>query len=453
MFKKDFVWGVATAAYQIEGGAFEDGRGLSVWDTFCMEQGNVKFGHTGNVACDHYHKYKEDVALMKELGVKNYRFSVSWSRIIPNGIGEVNPKGIDFYNNLIDELLANGITPYMTLFHWDTPQALEDRGGWRNPDMSDWFANYARVIGENFGDRVKHFMTLNEPQSYLGGYEGRGSMPPKAGLENRFLVPVIHNTLLAHGKAVIALRDTVKDCKISYAPCGDYFYPLDENNPADIEAARKLTFRANDNFKGPHWNVAWFADPIFLGKYPEEHLVGYEQYLPKGWQEDLKIINQPLDFCAQNIYGARPATTDKDGNPVIVPLKVGFSRMSNAWGTVTPKSLKWASIFLYDRYKKPIFITENGMANNDTVSLDGKVHDPQRIDFLHRYIKALSEAADMGADIGGYFQWSFLDNFEWAQGYNERFGMIWVDYETLERIPKDSAYWYKTVMETNGENL
>ena len=271
MFKKDFVWGVATAAYQIEGGAFQDGRGLSVWDTFCMEQGNVKFGHTGNVACDHYHKYKEDVALMKELGVKNYRFSVSWSRIMPNGIGEVNPKGIDFYNNLIDELLANGITPYMTLFHWDTPQALEDRGGWRNP--------------------------------------------------------------------------------------------------------------------------------------------------------------------------------------VIVPLKVGFSRMANAWGTVTPKSLKWASIFLYDRYKKPIFITENGMANNDTVSLDGKVHDPQRIDFLHRYIKALSEAADMGADIGGYFQWSFLDNFEWAQGYNERFGMIWVDYETLERIPKDSAYWYKNVMETNGENL
>ncbi len=453
MFKRDFIWGVSTAAYQIEGAAFEDGKGLSVWDTFCMNEGNVFDGHNGNIACDHYHRYKEDIKLMKELGVKHYRFSIAWTRIMPEGKGEINQKGVDFYNNLIDELLANSITPFITLFHWDTPQALEDIGGWKNPEISDWFAEYANVIGKSFGDRVKYFITINEPQSYLGGYHGRHSMPPNAGLSLRDMVPIVHNMLLAHGKATIALRNTVKNALISFAPCGSYFYPADENKPSDIEAARKVLFAPNPDINGVHWNISWYSDPIFLGRYPEEHLKYYEKYLPNTWKDDLKIINQPLDFCGQNIYCGRAVTTDENGDPKILPRKAGFSRFANSWGTVSPQSIKWAAIYLYERYKSPIVITENGMANNDTVSLDGKVHDPQRIDYLHRYIIALHEAVELGADINGYFQWSFMDNFEWAKGYNERFGMIYIDYETLDRIPKDSAYWYKDVITNNAQNI
>lgn len=454
MFKKDFIWGAASAAYQIEGGAFEDGKGLSVWDVFSHQPGNVFWNHNGDVACDHYHKYKEDIALFKKLGIKNYRFSVSWPRIIPNGIGEINPKGIEFYNNLIDELLANGITPYMTLFHWDTPKALDNMGGWRNPAISDYFEEYARVIAENFGDRVKYFMTLNEPQSFMHGYRERTGMPPTAGFPICEMVPTIHNVLMAHGKAAKVLRELVPDAKIGLAPCGNYFYPLDENNPSDIEAARQLTMGICQNTDDLHWNISWYSDPIYLGSYPAEQLEVYGKYLPDGWEDDLKTICQPLDFCGQNVYGGYPATMDENGKPKKVELPAGWTRLGNPVGTpVTPKSLKWATIFLYERYKLPILVCENGMACTDTVSVDGKVHDPQRIDYLHRYIKGIKEATEMGVDIMGYFVWSVMDVFEWSKGYTMRLGLIYVNYETLERIPKDSAYWYKELMETNAENL
>lgn len=451
MFREDFIWGAATASYQIEGAAFEDGKGLSIWDTHCMEPGNVLHGDTGNIACDHYHKYKEDVALMKEMGLKAYRFSISWARILPEGIGKVNQKGIEFYNNLINELIAANITPYITLFHWDYPQALQNKGAWMNSESSEWFKEYARVVAENFGDRVKHYITFNEPQVFFSGYNG--SHPPKHQNPPQNMVPMAHNILLAHGKAVLEIRKIVKDAKVGFAPCGNFFYPLDESSKTDIAAARELMFKIEEmdnNFCG---SITWWSDPVCLGRYPEKYSAFHKQFLPKNYEEDLKIIHQPLDFYCQNIYGGMPATTNEKGEPIVAELPPGFSRMANTWGTVTPKSIKWATYFLYERYGLPIIISENGMCNNDTVSLDGKVHDPQRIDYLHRYLSALNESIEMGTDVRGYFQWSLLDNFEWLEGYRDRFGLIYVDYKTLKRTPKDSAYWYKQVIAQNGKNL
>lgn len=452
MFSKDFIWGVSTAAFQIEGAAYEDGKGPSVWDTYCKVPGKIKNGDTGDVACDHYHRYKEDVALMKELGVKNYRFSVSWPRIIPNGTGEVNPKGIEFYSNLVDELLKAGITPYVTLFHWDTPQAVEDRGGWMNPEVSDWFANYTAVVADALGDRVKNFITFNEPQCFIGaGYCGV-AMAPEKRQATQFIVKAAHNVLLSHGKAVKVLREKVKDVKVGYAPCGNYYFPADENSESDIEAARKLTFSMEKSLTDFGWSISWWSDPVCLGRYPDEYIDFFEKFLPENWQKDMETIYQPLDFYGQNLYQGTAVTTDENGEPICLRHQTGYPHTSFDW-PVTPKAIKWAAIYLQQRYKKPIIFTENGMANADVVSLDGKVHDPARIDFLHRYLKCLSEANDMGADVIGYFQWSFMDNMEWASGYNQRFGLVFVDYQTLERIPKDSAYWYKQVMETNGENI
>ena len=448
-FAKDFVWGAATSSYQIEGTGRDSGKGQNIWDVFTKEPGRVYEGHTGDIACDHYHRFREDVAYMKELGLKGYRFSIDWSRVLPEGTGKVNEKGIDFYNALIDELLEQGIEPYITLYHWELPYDIYKRGGWMNPEIVEWFGQYARLVAERFSDRVKYFFTLNEPQCFvgLGFLQGCHAPGVKAPLRDTF--EMAHNALKAHGRAVQMLRAYGKqNVQIGYAPTSGMCYP-EKETPKDIEAARKALFALPVDLSNWTWNVSWWSDPVILGKYPEEGMKKYEKYLPVITDEDMKLISQPIDFYGQNIYNGRCIRMGTDGRPEEVRRPAGFPKTATNW-PVTPEALYWGPKFLYERYRKPIYITENGMACHDTVSQDGKVHDPNRIDFLARYLKNLKRAAEE-IDIRGYFQWSLMDNFEWDKGYAERFGIIYVDFETQERIWKDSAYWYRDLIRRNGD--
>lgn len=448
-FNKDFIWGSATSSYQIEGAPFEDGKGLSVWDTFCEVPGVIKSNHNGNIACEHYHRYKEDVALMKELGLQAYRFSITWPRVMPDGIGRINEKGLDFYDRLVDELLEKGITPYVTLFHWDYPYELYKKGGWLNNDSPEWFAEYTKVVVDRLSDRVQYWFTQNEPQCYINLGHCDGTHAPGLKLGVRDVLQCTHNSLLAHGKSVATIKEFSKlKSFVGAAPVGICYIPKTET-PGDIEAARKATFAVNDT---RIWNSAWFMDPMFLGEYPEDGLKLFEKYLPKIGANDMKIINQDLDFFGCNIYSSPYVNLGPDGEPEFSFQKVGADQTANKW-ELTPRGLYWGPKFFYERYKKPIMITENGLSNVDWVSLDGKVHDPQRIDLMHRYINEFNRAIKDGVDGRGYFAWSLMDNFEWAEGYNERFGLIHVDFETQKRTIKDSGYWFKQVIETQGKIL
>ncbi len=448
-FGKDFAWGVATASYQIEGAWNEDGKGLSVWDVFSHEPNKVYENHTGDVACDHYHLFKEDIKLMKEMGIKAYRFSLSWSRIFPNGTGLINPKGIQFYSDLIDELIENGIEPYITLFHWDYPYELYKKGGWLNDESVYWFSEYAKTVVEYFSDRVKYFITINEPQCFIGIGHLKGVQAPGLKLSYKDIFQACHNVLKAHGAAVIAMREAAKqDIKIGYAPTCSAHFPVSEDEK-DIDAARKFFFDCPPISENVMWNVTWWSDPVILGEYPKDGLELYKDYLPEITEEDMKLINQPIDFYGQNIYNGWAIKADENGCPMPIKRREGHTKTGSQW-PVTPEALQWGPRFLYDRYKLPIYITENGMSSHDCVSLDGKVHDPNRIDFINRYLNELEKAIDNGSDVKGYFLWSFMDNFEWVLGYSERFGIVYVDYRTQERIIKDSGLWYKDWIENHS---
>lgn len=451
-FRKDFLWGTATASYQVEGAAYRDGKGLQIWDVFCKTPGKILDGSSGDRACEHYDRYKEDVKLMASLGIKAYRFSISWARILPDGTGAVNQKGLGFYGKLIDELLTYGIEPCITLYHWDLPYELYIRGGWMNPDIVKWFAEYARIVVEAFSDKVSKFITFNEPQCFIGLSHVMGEHAPglKNPLKDTFLMA--HHVLMAHGAAVQAMRAAAKrPVEIGYAPTGAMYYPATQCRE-DIEAARIKTFSTPENADNWSWNIGWWSDPVMLGSYPEDGMERYREYLPRIGQGDLELMCQPIDFYGQNIYNGQCIKAGKDGGPVIVDRETGAGKTAAGW-PVTPECLYWVPRFLYERYKKPIYITENGLSCHDVVSLDGKVHDPNRIDFTARYLRELKRAAEDGVDIRGYFHWSLMDNFEWAKGYTERFGLIYVDYASQERILKDSAYWYKEVIADNGERL
>lgn len=449
-FHRDFLWGAASAAYQIEGAACKDGKGLSVWDTFCKKNGAIYQGQTGDVACDHYHRYKEDVALMKEIGLKAYRFSISWPRVIPKGTGDANQKGLDFYNALVDELIANNIEPFITLFHWDFPQELFLRDGWLNPDSPKWFADYTSVVAKSLGDRVKYWVTLNEPQCFVHLGHVTGIHAPGLKMQLGEILRVSHNILLAHGRAVKSLRDNCKEkCQIGYAPVGMPAIPYNQDSERDIAAARMVNFLVPES---PSWSHSWWTDPVFLGEYPPDAMERFAQFMPDIGPDDMKIINQPLDFFGVNTYQGQFFTAADDGTPRPVPWPDGWPLTAMNW-PVIPQALYWGPKFFYERYKKPIIVTENGMANLDWIALDGKVHDPARIDFLTQYIKQLHRAVLDGVDIRGYFQWSLTDNFEWAEGFSKRFGLVYVDYPAQKRIMKDSAYWYKDVITANGDNL
>ena len=450
-FCKDFAWGAATASYQIEGAWNADGKGLNIWDVFTHQRGNIEDNSTGDIACDHYHRFREDVQIMKELGLKAYRFSISWARIFPDGTGKVNENGIQFYSDLIDCLLANGIEPYITLFHWDLPYELHKKGGWMNEDIVTWFAQYAAKVVESFSDRVTYYITFNEPQVFIGQGCLQGIHAPGIKSTYRDIFQMAHNVLKAHGAAVMAMRNAaVRPIKIGIAPTCSAHYPATEREE-DIDAARKHLFACPALGDEVMWNVSWWSDPIVLGHYPAEGLEMYKDYLPTITDEDMDLISQPIDFYAQNIYNGKPVVAGQDGQPQVVDRTIGAPRTEMHW-PITPEALRWGPQFLYERYGLPIYITENGLSCHDVISLDGKVHDPNRIDFLHRYLLELEKATEDGVDVRGYFQWSLLDNFEWAYGYNGRFGIVYVDYVTQKRIIKDSGYWYRQwIKEHEGE--
>ena len=448
-FPKDFVWGTAAASYQIEGAFQADGKGLSVWDMFCRKPGAVWNGQTGDVACDHYNRYAEDVALLQQMGVKAYRLSISWPRVLPEGTGTPNAAGLAFYDRLVDALLAAGIEPWVTLFHWDFPLALYYRGGWLNRDSADWFADYATLITEKLSDRVTNFMTLNEPQVFIGAGHFEGRHAPGDKLAFKEVLRAGHHTLLAHGKAVQAIRASAKlKPRVGIAPVGQPKLPATDSR-ADIEAARKATFVANQRST---WINSWWMDPVYLGEYPADGWRFFGGDVPALRSGDMELIAQDLDYFGVNIYEAMTVRAAQDGSPEPVPYPVGHPISAFEWN-VTPGALYWGPRFFYDRYKKPIVITENGISCRDWVSLDGKVHDPGRIDYMQRHLLEFERAGTDGVPIEAYFHWSFIDNFEWAHGYKHRFGLIFCDYPTGKRIPKDSANWYTDVIRTNGASL
>ncbi len=456
MFPEKFMWGAATASYQIEGGWNLDGKGPSIWDEFSHFPGKIKNNDTGDVACDHIHRFREDVQLMKKIGLKAYRFSISWPRLLPDGTGHINEAGVAFYSNLVDELLANGIEPYVTLYHWDLPLRLMEKGGWCNPKSADWFAEYTTLVAERLGDRVKHFFTFNEVSVFIKGIIN-GVHAPGLQMTPDYYVKAFHNILLAHGRAVQILRQNVSDVKVGIAPA---ILPYVPKTAEDVEACRNALFHTQRTINGvPDNAIRYFInvpsmllDPIVFGKYPEDGLQVIAPYLPQNWQQDMQIISEPIDFIAFNTYQGKTATDDGKGGINLEPLKTGYARTAIDW-PVVPECLYWVTTFLWERYGLPLYISENGISTHDWISLDGKIHDMNRIDYLNRHLLQLENAIDKGADVRGYFQWSLMDNYEWARGYYDRFGLIYVDYPTGERTIKDSGHWYRQVIDSNGRHL
>ena len=419
-FPTNFLWGAASASYQIEGGVHEGGRGESIWDVFSHTPGKIRHGDTGDVAADSYHRWREDVGLLRDMGLGAYRFSVAWPRVAPKGDTQWNPAGFELYDALVDALLEAGIQPWVTLYHWDLPQALQDKGGWQNPDTARAFAAYAARTAEHFKGRVTHWMTINEPQCFIGMGYGTGEHAPGLTLKEEEYAQCWQNVRLAHVLAADALHRADPANQVGLASTGSVWYPASDR-PEDVEAARQRTF---DNARG----VGAFLFGMILDG-----------------------LTDKLDFIGLNIYHGSPVRMGERG-PEPAGFPDGYPQTAMGW-PVAPQALEWGPRLIHERYGLPIYITENGLSCRDWVALDGKVHDPGRIDFLTRYLRSLSAAIGAGADVRGYFQWSLTDNYEWAEGYGQRFGLAYVDYATGERIPKDSAAWYAGVAKTNGGTL
>jgi beta-glucosidase len=457
-FSKDFTWGAATAAYQIEGAFNADGKGPSVWDQMVGWTGKIHQGQTGDVTCDHYHRLEEDLDLMAAIGLTGYRFSFSWPRIFPEGIGRVNEPGLAFYDRLIDGLLERGIRPWGTLFHWCYPLALYHRGGWLNPDSPQWFADYAALMARRFGDRVTEWMTLNEPQMFINLGHKVGCHAPGVILPNADIARMIHHVLLAHGKANQALREhCAKTPTVGWAPAIGV-HSVDPAYAEDnevIEAARRGQFEFDAKGQIAKGVSVW-CDPVFLQKYPDAFLEKFAGALPAGWEDDMETIGGPVDFCGMNVYAAWVRHSRSADGTITHALteNLGDEYPKSFFGwPVTPEALYWGPRFLFERYGKPIVITENGVSTHDWVALDGKVHDLNRVDFTQRYLRELRRAAEFGIPVQGYFHWSLMDNFEWAEGFKHRFGLIHLNYTTGQRTLKESAYWYRGVIQANGANL
>ncbi|MEM9347208.1 MAG: GH1 family beta-glucosidase [Planctomycetota bacterium] len=448
-FPEQFVWGAAAASFQIEGTSEDCPRGDSVWDAFCSMPGKVYQGHDGRRACMHITRWHEDVSLMQDLGLQAYRLSISWPRLLPDGTGDVNEAGLAFYDGLIDRLLNVGIEPYVTLFHWDLPLKLHQRGGWMNPEIVDWFAEYTRLVVDRYSDRVKNWITLNEPQCFILLGHQDGTHAPGLQLPESDILQISHNALLAHGRSVQVIREHAKQpARVGLAPVATVSIPETER-VVDIEAAYRATVEgATDSL----FNTTWWLDPVFRGRYPESAVKKRLDNMPVVTADDLKLISEPIDFCAFNLYQAGVVRAGADGGVEPVPYPEGHPVTAMEW-PVTPAGLYWACRFLHERYNKPLVITENGLSCHDWVSIDGKVHDPNRIDFLTRYLSFVKRACEEGIPVEGYFQWSVMDNFEWAEGYKDRFGLIYVDYATGKRIAKDSFFWYRDTIQNNGASL
>jgi len=430
----EFVWGVATSSYQIEGAANEGGRGQSIWDTFCKVPGKVANFDNGDIACDHYHRYKEDLDLMKWMGVKAYRFSVAWPRVIPDGVGRVNEMGLDFYDRLIDSLLEREIAPWLTMYHWDLPEALQIRGGWNNREVVEWFGEYAEVLTSRFGDRVKNWMTLNEPlcSAWLGHLYG--DMAP--GIKDlQTALNVSHHLLMSHGLACQVIRSNVSEANVGIVINVTPAVPATDNQ--DDRNAAQLA----DGFDN-----RWFLDPVFGRTYPADVIdaLGASPEIHSG---DMKLIAQDLDFLGVNFYFRQTVAADQNSKPLPIRSvnRENVKRTAMNW-EVHPQAFEEILLRISKEYSpKAIYITENGSAWNDEV-INGEIIDDERIDYLARHLDVMRSAKNQGAPILGYFAWSFLDNFEWAYGYEKRFGLIYVDYKTQKRTPKKSAFFYRQLL-------
>ncbi len=449
-FPADFVWGAATAAYQVEGAHDADGKGPSVWDMFCRQPGKVWEGHTGEVACDHYHRLEEDLDLLARLGIKAYRFSLSWPRLLPDGTtGQINSTGLEFYDRLIDGLLERNIAPWLTLFHWDYPYALFQRGGWLNPASPQWFEEYTRLAVARFSDRVTQWMTLNEPQCFIELGHHSGIHAPGLQLGLRECLLAAHNVLLAHGRAVACIREHAKATpRIGWAPVGYGAVPA-SSRQEDIEAARQVTFDVHEKRL---WNTSWWSDPAIFGHYPEAGMRQYGAAVPDFPAADFQTIRQPLDFHGSNLYNGQVFRMGDHGQPEQVQRVPGHPQSAYEW-KMEPTVMYWVTRFIYERYQLPVAITENGTATTDWVTLDNTVPDPGRIDFIRRHLRELRRAIADGVPVEGYFYWSAMDNFEWNSGYKIRFGLIHVDFPSGTRTLKQSAHWYRDTAAANGANL
>jgi beta-glucosidase len=439
-YPEGFLWGCATAAYQIEGGANEDGRGPSIWDTFSHTPGKTFQGDTGDVADDSYHLYKEDVKLLKALGVSTYRMSISWSRIFPNGTGRPNPLGLDYYQRVVDELLANKIMPYITLFHWDLPQALP--GGWQSRDTSKAFADYAAYVVKHLSDRVRHFMTTNEFTCFtdIGYREGR--FAPGLKLPAAEANQVRHNGILAHGLGVQAIRaNAPSGTQVGLAENANVYVPVIESQQ-HIEAARRATRDGN----------APFLATLMEGKYPDSYLQREGANAPRVEPGDMKAIGSPLDFVGLNVYTSDYVSADGSAQGyAIEPRQASYPHMASPWINITPECIYWTVRNVCDLWKPPaIYITENGCSADDVVTSAGRIEDTDRVMYLRNHLTHLHRAAAEGYPVKGYFLWSLLDNFEWCDGYSKRFGIHYVDFKTQKRTPKLSAEWYREVIAHNA---
>lgn len=435
-FPKEFVWGTATSSYQIEGETPEAGRGDCIWGHFARTPGKVINGETGQVACDHYYRYKDDVGLIQSLGVNAYRFSVSWPRVIPQGVGAVNPAGLDFYSRLVDELLAHNITPYLTLYHWDLPWALQGHGGWVNPDIAKWFADYTEVMTNALGDRVKHWITINEPWcvsilSHLIGVHAPGLTDPKAAMK------AAHHTHLAHGAAMNVIRQTVPNAQAGITLNVTPAYPASDD-PKDIQAAAYF-----DGFFN-----RWFLDPVFKGAYPADMVSAYGDALDGIDLDAVSAAAVPQDFIGINFYTRAVVTWDESS-----PLKFAEQKLPDVPRTamgweVYPDALESFLVRLAREYSgdTPILITENGAAYDDPAPVNGVVEDPERAEYYRLHLNAVSNAIEQGAPVKGYFAWSLMDNYEWAEGYAKRFGLVHVDFNTQQRTLKRSALQYRQIV-------
>ena len=440
-FPPGFLWGSATASYQVEGAVHEGGRGPSVWDTFSHTPGKTFHGDTGDVADDFYHLYPKDIVSMKELGLKTFRFSVAWSRIFPQGTGRPNQQGVDFYKRLTDALLAAGIEPYCTLFHWDLPQALQDRGGWENRDVAKAFADYAGFTAGALSDRVKHFMTMNEMRTFVELGYGQGTHAPGLKVGAKRLAQLNHYVALAHGLAVQAIRAHAKaGTKVGIADNVQATTPAIET-PEHIEAARKAMREQN----------ASFMTVVQEGRYTDLYLKGLGANAPKFTAEEMSIIKSPMDFVGLNIY--QPTYVRADGSEkgyAVIDPPMSFPHMYSPWLYVGPEAIYWAPKLVSEIWGvKELYITENGASSSDRIAPDGHVYDSDRVMYLRNYLGQLQRGIAEGVPVRGYSLWSLLDNYEWADGYSKRFGIIYVDFATQKRTPKLSAAFYKEVIREN----
>jgi beta-glucosidase len=437
-FPPDFLWGAATASYQVEGAAYEGGRGRTIWDNFSHTPGAIFNGDTGDIADDFYHVFPHDVQLMKDIGLKAFRFSIAWSRIFPDGTGKPNQAGIDFYNRLVDALMAAGIVPYCTLYHWDLPQKLQDQGGWESRDMGKAFADYAGFTAGFLCDRVKHFMTMNEMRSFVELGYGQGIHAPGLRLDAKRLAQLTHYVVLAHGLSVQAIRAHTKaGIHVGIADNVQACTPVIETSD-HVEAARRAMREQN----------AMFLTVLQEGRYTDLYLQKLEANAPRFTAEEMDIIKTPMDFVGLNIYQptyVRAVNSQKGYDIVNAPPS--FPHMDSPWLYVGPEVLYWAPKLVHELWKvETLYITENGTSSDDQIAPDGQIYDSDRIMYLRNYMTQLHRATSAGVPVKGYFLWSLLDNFEWADGYKKRFGIVYVDFATQKRTPKLSATYYKEVI-------